>query len=332
MFNSNFSSKLAYALLFGIVYVLIPWDTILPGHFPDRLNYIGIVNNIRFGETELYSIQQFNYLEGFKFLFHEPVWYETIKALSLIFDDDNLVLQLISYFSIVVYALFIFQRVNIFLGSLFLLNPLILDLVISQIRNAFALALILLACLIRRRSIAIIFQIVSMFVHSASIPIIFVFWIAKRVTVKSWNRRVMGFTAFFIGLFVAFILAVPRQYILGWADDSRAIYDAGSSSLLYMMYWILMVVYLIFTPSRSPKQMEDSEYVGISLVATAFFLSVFSVYGVRFISLSIPFLLVGISYRSYQKQLELYSTFILYQVILYLFWLKLINLSDLLVT
>ena len=81
----------------------------------------------------------------------EILWYVILMQIPIFFADINLGLEFISFISLVVYSYFTFKNSNIFFSSILLLNPIFIDLIMSQIRIAFAFALLLIAYSLRKQ-------------------------------------------------------------------------------------------------------------------------------------------------------------------------------------
>src|SRR5690606_7156989 len=88
------------------------------------------------------------------------------------FLDLNLIFSLITFFSFFIYSCFVYKKTNI-LYVLFLLNPLILDLIYSQLRISLASTFFLISIIVFNRSVlfSLFFILLSVLTHTAMFPI-----------------------------------------------------------------------------------------------------------------------------------------------------------------
>ena len=88
---------------------------------------------------------------GIYFLFSEALWYFILIQLPFLFNDVQNGLSFISFISLLVYSFYTFRHANIFISFILLLNPIFIDLIMSQIRIAFAFAILLLAYMLIKK-------------------------------------------------------------------------------------------------------------------------------------------------------------------------------------
>ena len=276
-----------YAVL--ITYV-VPWTSIYNGDFADITNYINRIEYLYAGGNEAVHV-------GIAWLLNEPLWKYIIIAIGYIFDDYRLALYLISIIIVFLYANFLFKRVPYYIGMIFLFNPIFIDLVMAQVRSAFAFALLLLAYDLRSKKWAIVIASASFFIHTSMPLFVLIYFLLKKL-----NETVDAKKYYLITIFAAFIIAVFIRYgvdiLLSLLGDRRAGYDTiiEGASISYSIVWF--AIGLIIATFATFKDEKDRIIAGYAITMTSFFFfsSLMGSFAQRFVALTLPLIIISINY------------------------------------
>ena len=184
------SSRSTYSVLLGIFFALfisaLPWEALRGSTFPDLLNYIKKIEDIR-----LYGFffdQQIS--SPINYLTHEYLWF-CISYLVAISDvDPRLALALLSSFCAYAYITYLYDRTKSVYICLMLANPIAVTLLASQIRGAVAMAIVLL---VARKSnkhwhIVVALLVVS-FIHLAMAAVLGIAVAAYYISTRNIRTR-----------------------------------------------------------------------------------------------------------------------------------------------
>jgi hypothetical protein len=278
------------AVLFAILMMSVPWESLSGGRFVDLRNY-----------TEYFLYEQsvleyraftsiLDYATG-EWLWHYLVGY-LINDLGV---GINLVFGSITFLCLSVFAYFLAVRQAIWAVPL-LVNPLFVHLAFEQLRLALAFSLLLLAYLIGRRLFLFLAVIVFGLIHTS----IYLFaaigltvWFIKRFMLDKGMHLLLIFGALFlVGMIVAAATGVLGEIVLGYLGDRRATRYAGEeggAGLKFIMFWI-GVLAVAALQSRSFFERPENSYavVILAFVASSF---VFGGYTNRMIAVSLPLIL-----------------------------------------
>jgi len=257
-------------------------------------------------------------------VFSEPIWASMLVLIGIYFDEPYNGLLLISFFCIFIYTFFLSKKINIVFAFFFLLNPLLVDLVMGQVRSAFAMALFLVAVMEKRRIFSLFLLIVSSLIHSAIFLILAIYILAK-IFERMHGRldyKLIGLFMILLGLIVAILLSRGREVILGAVGDRRAEYDDPTNSVLYVSYWMLLAITLMFTKPCKGLKNYWGDYISIVMLTIPFFMTLFSTNGVRFAALALPFVYYSIFRRATPIREVLIGSLFCYQIIQYIYWVK----------
>ncbi len=314
-YNLYFIS-LFYAIL--ITYI-VPWDIIYHGDFIDITNYLNRIEYLHEGGNE-------GVHTGISWLLNEPVWKYVIIGIGLVFDDYRLALYLISILIVFLYALFLFKRVDYYIGMIFLFNPMFIDLVMAQIRSAFAFALLLLAYDLRSQKWKIIVAITSFLIHTSMPLFIIIYFLLQKL-----NHMVASKKYYLITIFAAFFIALFIRYgvdiLLTFLGDRRAGYDdiIEGASLSYSIVWFTIgLIVATFATFENEKQRIIAGYA-ITMTSFFFFSSLMGNFAQRFVALTMPLIIISVGYLPKHYKQGTYVLFFLY--ILLMFKYRLANIQ-----
>ena len=300
------------ALFYAIFITLIfPWTTIYNGDFADIPNYIYRIEYLHSGGKEAVHT-------GISILFNEPIWRYVILGIGNFFDDYRLALYLVSMLTVFLYSIFLFKRVDCYIGMIFMFNPMFSDLFMSQVRSAFAFSLLLLAYDMRSKILKIVLAIVSFLIHSAMPVFILIYFLLSQL-----NQRVASKKFYLITIIVALIVALFMKYgidtILTYVGDRRVGYDAviKSASISYSIVWF--IIGLIIATFATFENDNERIIAGYAITITSFFFfsSVMGNFAQRFMALSIPLVIISIGYLPKHYKQGTYVIFFLYTLLMF---------------
>ena len=284
------------ALMIGILLSFIPWPDIvleLSGRpMWDRNVYIKTIQ----AGTGLLS--HFRYETLVSFITHEYLWAWLMDVLHRArFVSYELVFQAISTATLSAAAVILARRKSL-LFLIFLLNPLIIDLVYSQLRLCLALSLLWWILVLRVQSPRVVFPllITTTLIHTGMLIFLAAHFVATMTGPDfsrfRWSaRRRMAMLVCF-GFAVGIMVGPLREMLLSAVGDRRAQYQDISSSLLYLSFWIGLFFLLVFDQRRTLIKYE-SRY-SVAILAIVFINAFTGFYSTRFIAAIFPFLIVAI--------------------------------------
>ncbi|MBU2177458.1 MAG: hypothetical protein KJ556_20390, partial [Gammaproteobacteria bacterium] len=287
--NIGFERKLVamlVSLLFAVVFISINWEGVFGHQFEDRQVYFFLFQ----GKPD-YDLE-FNQDTFFFFLFNEQLWNKGVRWLNLSVGLSlNEIFGGVTFLVALSYCYFVTSRVGP-LGFIFILNPIFIDLACSQLRMAAAMVLLLLAFNTRVRMLSLLFICMAFFIHTASFLFFFIAF-AVHLVIK-WSEKydyqnIVSCTLLVVtGCLVAVAVGPLRVWILSYLGDRRVNYDADASNWLYASIWIFI---LAISYLQERKFFRDySNAIAVTFLSVFVFCTVFSVYGLRFLSAALPFI------------------------------------------
>lgn len=315
--------RILLGFLFGLIFVYSPLNLCNITTSYDIASYLVRIDNlIKGNDTVVDDMDLIQYMSN------EPLWRSI-----LIFIGDNFkkpidAVQLISLFSISVYAFFLIGRVNFFVMFAFLFNPLVVNLITAQVRSALAMAIILLALSVKNRAVALSMLAVASLIHTVTYMIFIIYLASKFLESKSdkYTHKKLGFLAFFFGVTMSFILGAGKEVILGAIGDRRAEQVDEPVSITYLVYWVLMAFVLPFISKRNNNPEKCwAEYYSIIMLLVPFFMAVFGTDGTRFLALNFTIILYAISTYTLRVRIAMMSCLFCYQIVQYWYWIQNMN-------
>ena len=320
--GSNFSYlQIFLSICFSLVYISIPWAEIRNRDFTDYQRYVDILESLNV--DDIYKV--YTALDLIKAFTNEVLWWKLISFIYGITQDGEMVFTLISFFVIFTYFLFLIKRTTVLNVIIILFNPLIIDLIFSQVRSAFAFSLILISYSFIKNKFFFIGFLLVVFIHSAMALILFIFFILWFL-VKSKNKYIVkdGIFSWLLGFGVAFFIVFGSTYVLGRIEDRRADYGSDvtqSSTVVYALYWLLLGAVLAFKSEIMNKELLLFRVVGIFVSSLFFFLCFFDFYGSRFLALLLPLFLIAALNVKYLNTMMIKSSYLLYMTLQFYYWL-----------
>ncbi len=319
--NALFNADMLRALIFaGIAFFasFIPWPEIYYKYFGgiliDREVYTFKViyndhwltyNELRswieiFTQEIIWDFSQWSISNGYLGIYHEDFF------------------QIVTTICLISMALVISRTKN-YLSILLLFNPLVLDLVYSQLRSALALAVLNIVYLtFRKVNIWMIFgAVVACAIHTASSILVAGFILASLLSFKeSFLFRLSPATKTALmlgaGVSVGLLIGPLREVVLSAIGDRRAEYSDLSSSLLYLSFWVALLGFMLVNFRMSVKSVEGCFSIFmLAILATNVFSSAYSI---RLIALSLPLIFVAVFHFNVERRIFILSIFSLYAV------------------
>jgi hypothetical protein len=311
--------RLLFCLAFSIAYVFFPWDAF----------------DIKFGDLEVYltriellmNDQDGDMPDGgaglIYYISNEILWRGILILVGTLFQEPRIGLGIISCFSLMVYSTFLIKRVNPILAVFFLLNPLFIDLILSQIRVSLAFSLLLIAALSDKKEVRIACAVAATFIHTASIVFIIFYFFFEWLLARSDRIKLRYLCIFALasGAVFSLCLAYGLDFVLALVGDRRENYVADSSSLLFSSFWFVVAIVLCMGQRKMAHQESLIFLYSISMLSVFFFSSVLNVYGSRFVAVALPLIVCSVSQLPHSYKIPVLYVFVLFQIVQWAYWI-----------
>jgi len=311
------------SLIFAFVYIyIIPWTELAGGEFVDIYSYLERIVYLHDGRSE-------GEYFGLKWLISEPIWKAMIIAFGNFFTDYRAVLYGVSFVTVFVYVSFLIKRVEFYIAMIFLFSPMMVDLFLAQLRSVFAFSIVLIAYNIYdnnkdHKIYAIILLIVAMLIH-ISMPVFYgIYYLMYRLNAKTQDYKYYFF-AIITGLLIAFFMKYGSNMLLAMIGDRHAGYDEyiASSSVAYSIAWFIIALILASFGDFSDKEKRVPVAYAITAMSFFFFASIVNIFAARYVAISMPFVILSISYLPKHIKQGTYLFLAVYIVYSYKYWLHL---------
>lgn len=312
-------TNIIFSFCLALIVALIPWEVIRSTEYRDLSAYINYINNY---ENRIYW---FDYSTLTSKISYEWGWHYFVDLLNnKLGFSGKYVLLVVSLFILNVTFLLISSTKN--KRTCFLvLNPIYIDFAYSQVRSAFAVAIIILSIMAFRRNklLSLIILIPAFFIHTASFVFVFIFYSAFLTNkyLKSQNKKFL--IAVFVGLISSIITGPYMSVLLGLIEDRREDYKDLSSPIIYMSFWIILFLFFLIKFLSGKIKNLDNYYFYLSIsILSMIFINVFlSGYSSRFLAAAMPFLILTISDLRGKYESLVVIGYIFFAIILWIFWL-----------
>ena len=304
------------SILFAFLFVyILPWVGVRNHDFVDVEQYILRIVYLHGGGNEVeYS--------GIGWLTSEPVWKYIVIALGDIFSDPRMGVYFISFISLALYASFLFKRVDPLIAMVLLINPMMVDMIIAQIRIALAFGLVLMAYDLRSKLGASLLIIVAFLIH-ASMPV----FLGIYYILFFLNREIKAKKIYLVSLALAIILALFMKYgidtILNLIGDRHAGYEdvIKGSTLSYSLVWIIIAMILAtFALYENDEERIIIAYA-ITIMSFYFFASALGIFGKRYVTVTMPFIIIAIGYLPKHYKQGTYLLLFLFNTYTFKLWM-----------
>ncbi len=305
-------------VLYSYLFVFIaPWELIKGHGFADIENYLWRIDYLTRGGTE-------EEYQGIAYLFSEKLWKYLLVKTTLFVDDYREILYLASVISLTIYSFFTFKRVNVITGMFFMMNPMFIDLIMGQVRIALAFALLLVAYEVKPKKISFFFVGAAILIHTAALLLFGIYFLLRLL-----GNRITGrgyyFYSILIAALIVFFLKFGVSSILLEVGDKRAQYAdmVKSSSVAYSIFWFLLSLMLSWKAKIDDENKKTIVAFSIAMMSLFFFSSVIGLYGQRYVAISIPLIIISISYLPKFYRQYTFLALGIYQALQWFYWIQL---------
>jgi hypothetical protein len=310
-------TSLAWAVAIATLYILVPWES-MSGRpkFADLDNYLDAIGLVT-------SVQVLDELSGLAWLFAEPGWTFIQLLIALFAQDPVQALLALSWLCAIAFLWFMHRRAGAALSLIVMFNPLVIDLVFSQVRSAFALALLFLSLGCRNRLMKLALVVYACTVHSVSLILIGCYVVAVALERSSAlrTRLLKGIACIGVAVVLAWTLSYGRDALFSAIGDRRAEYDVDSGSVLFVSFWMLWAMAAIAARKvLFCASWHWSDGLVIMLLSTAFFMTLFNTNGLRFVSLTLPLLACNLNLARPALKMGATAFLIAHQAVQFMYW------------
>lgn len=309
---------LIVSLFFATVFLAINWEGVFGAKFEDRQVFFYMFQN-----KPDYDLE-FNKDTFFFFLINEQLWNKGVRWLN-----TSMGLSLAEIFGIVTflcafaYSYFVAIRVSPLAVPL-LVNPIFIDLACSQLRMAMAMVLLLFAYDSRIKSLKVILLCAAFFIHTASflfLFIVFSVYVVVKLSERYNFQNIVSCTFLIVnGLLVAIVVGPLRAWILEFLGDRRVNYAAEASTWTYASAWMLILLVSYFQKREFFRDFTNA--IAVTFLSVFVFCTAFSVYGLRFLSVALPFVFVALFRMGPIERPLIILVFLAYSIVQWVFWVR----------
>lgn len=258
----------------------------------------------------------------------EPGW-EWLSDLVVKFDVPSKYFYFFisaACLSAVIY--FVASHTNLFFGIFVAVNPIMIDMALSQLRSAAAMAMLLLAMLAARRWLKAICATIVISIHFGFVIPIIVLFITEIGLKKLPLDRVATLAAtVLVGATSGAVFSLGVDFVLSVLNDRRLGYAAaGVPSLTYLLPWLVLAVAAAFYDIKT-----ESRQASIATVASVYYpvLLIFAVVIaalggfnlVRLLAIAMPVLAVQLWLANAPVRYLLPIGFVCLQTLQVIFWI-----------
>jgi hypothetical protein len=199
-----------------------------------------------------------------------------------------------------------------------------IDLIMSQVRSGLAFALLLLAYDLRSKKWSIVVAILSVLIH-ASMPLFIVIYFL----LSKLNKSVSPKKYYLITIFTALLFAVFMKYgvniLLTILGDRHAGYEnvIAGASLSYSIVWFAIGLFVATFATFENEENRIIAGYAITMTSFFFFSSIMGNFAQRYVALTMPLIIISVSYLPKHYKQGTYVLFFMY--ILLMFKYKLAN-------
>lgn len=258
------------------------------------------------------------------YVIYEYSWNVGLYKLTQFGLNFIFILNTISLSILFVFTYLVISKTKL-IYVLFLINPLMLGLVFSQIRVALGFCIFIISVYEWRKARFIVgcsFALFACTIHTASIIFIAIY-IALNIVEKLKNvkKNHLAKVAWCVGIALAlsFIMGPMREQILMYLGDRRIVYPDMRSSFAYMTFWWGMLITLTLSQRRDGGGI--AYMFTLVMLGTACFNQLFGFYSTRFLALVLPFMAVSVyGVRNGMVRIGLCGAYALYVAAQWWYW------------
>jgi hypothetical protein len=275
-------------------YVCVPWHLLAGQGFADRANYLADIDALASsGEQPL----DFSGGDVLALWLNEYLWRQLLVIIGTYFQDPGDGLLVLSWVATLLVTSQIIRKAGVGYAVVFLCAPLSIDLFMSQTRSALAVSLFMWGLSIRRLLPKHLLFVLAFLIHSFG-AVLFLMYCANALVLARDNIGLRGklFFALLLGAIGAAVWSFLAQDIFTAIGDRRAEQEAIlSASFAFAGWWALLTCALVSSARIIPGD-PTAQFImtAVCLQSMFIFTTLFGAGGVRFLSLSLPFVFVAI--------------------------------------
>ena len=279
--------------------------------FTDYERYVEYFNS----EPEfLYRLQGYNTV--WSFISGEVLWNVLIISLTELFGDARYPLRFFSWVIFVLWAYIIIRRTSFLLALLFLVNPIVIDVAMSGIRNGLAWSVFFFAVYEVRSRFRFFLAFATVFIHTSSIFLCFLYlvYLFRRSRIQTLSHFDMYY-GFALGSFVMF----GSSIVMNFLPDRRLVdYVRGDISAIQPLYFVFILILFVVLCSR--RKFYFTTFFGSNIIGLYLAFALFLPWAYRVWGAAIP-LMALFHYYSFRRYREfVLFTWFFYTVIWYVYW------------
>ena len=313
------NSKIVYiAILYSFIFINLPFIPLIQKQNQDIENYVIRIIHLTTQDTDIINF--------YDWISNEPIWTYILEWISISFNAPENGLLFISFCSLIIVNVYLLKRINLLLHTIFLFNPIIIDLFIAQIRSGFAASICLIALMVNNKWLILLLLVIASLIHKVTLFLFFIYIISKFLDAKGNKFELIkpDILALFFSLLLSITLYSNGYNLLDATNDRRAEnVFSETNSFSYLIFWLLLSIGLSLFTKKNQKSIEYwMHYYSIIMLSLPLFLGIFNINGMRFIALSFTIILVTISRTNIKIKPHFFIGLFAHQVIQYIYWLK----------
>lgn len=303
------------SFLISLVVILIPWSTLKGSEFTDKIGYLNYV---------YYRINVLEYKDFSKtssYFSNEWLWHYLLLNINKIMPYE-LFFNIISLLAITLIVYYLIRKNSLF-SSLLLLNPLIIDLVMSQYRISLALIFVLISVYMKSyRLIRFTLIILAAMIHSSVLLLVCVHFVITLITnspIKNYRFQILCLV--FFGMLLSWMLSGYVYILLEAIGDRRAEYNIEDvkSSILYLSFWVINFFIVLYNSWKlGIKDYETKISIVILSLVTANL--ILGGYSTRFIALFLPVIMSNNLKLNNQTKVAVFIFYFIYCSAQWFYW------------
>lgn len=305
--------------ILSLVLAAIPWEFWRGSEYYDRENYTNTIDN------SLNKIYWFDYDTFLSKLSNEWLWHKFLDfSVDTLHLNSAEILFFISVFLVFTSSLFLARRYG-YLSVIFLLNPLFINFMYSQLRLAFVMALLFVSYYLYKKNnkLYLLLVLITPFIHTSAVTFVAMFAAAlmfeNTVKIKPIFKTTLSIL---IGLGIGIATGPLMSTILTAIDDRRSEYIDMSSSIVYMSFWLILFAYFSLKGLFESKHRTFSFYISLMVLALVAVQTVMGGYASRFLVALFPFVIAAMLETKAKEQPIVIISYLAYSFMLWFYWIN----------
>jgi hypothetical protein len=310
------------SILFAVIIILVPWEDIRGAAYPDLQNY-----SYRIDQIQMYGEKSIVFDDSIiGWLSVEIIWIKILQYSINLGISAEQFFKIISAVSAFSFHRFLKTYLGWALSGIFLLNPITIDLLLSQIRIALAFSIFLIfldknagKLVTIARYIALI--IVS-FIHTAMAIFVISYLQSSIITkIEKYKHRIKILLTLIFVCVVFFIFFSQTNQFLGSIDDRRADIISETKSFQYIVFWLVWCGLLISSASNENASRWEYHFA-IAICLLGSLLNIAGYPGFRFIASGTPIIFATFTLFSHNAKRLMSLVIPVYWLALFSYWVS----------